>query len=62
MGNVPDRKENLILFFFQYCENVTDGHKLPYLLIMPVQRIPRYTLLLTVSRPLLEFQCRVEGS
>ena len=32
----------------QHCETVADGHKLPYLLIMPVQRIPRYSLLLNV--------------
>eukprot|EP01104_Vermistella_antarctica_P018806 TRINITY_DN7112_c0_g1_i1.p1 TRINITY_DN7112_c0_g1~~TRINITY_DN7112_c0_g1_i1.p1 ORF type:complete len:957 (+),score=273.78 TRINITY_DN7112_c0_g1_i1:97-2967(+) len=32
--------------FLKFCESKAEGHKLPYLLIGPVQRVPRYGLLL----------------
>ena len=40
----------------QHCEQAADGHKLPYLLINPVQRIPRYSLLIQVQPQLLSFE------
>lgn len=38
------RKE--VATYLKHCEQAADGHKLPYLLINPVQRIPRYSLLI----------------
>ena len=39
-------KKKEVSNFLKQCEKVADGHQLSYLLIMPVQRIPRYSLLL----------------
>lgn len=39
-------KKKDVATYLKHCESVAQGHKLGYLLIMPVQRIPRYSLLL----------------